>query len=50
MPGDETLMCEVCENPCEDTVSISEKSIEVGDYTWLCYDPDSETQVAYLHE
>lgn len=46
----ETLMCKVCENPCEETVSMTEQSINVDDYNWLCYDPGSESETVYLHE
>ncbi len=47
---DAAPVCEVCGNPCDDTTNISEKSIKIEDYTWICYDPDVETQTAYLHE
>jgi phosphatidylethanolamine-binding protein (PEBP) family uncharacterized protein len=44
------IMCEVCDNPCEDTISISERSIDVEEYAWLCYDPDTASETAFLHE
>jgi hypothetical protein len=44
------LICQVCDNPCDDTISMSEQSIEVDGYSWICYDPDSPGQTAYLHE
>lgn len=47
---DDEPWCTVCENPCEDTVSIAEKSINVDEFTWICYDPGTDSEVAFLHE
>jgi hypothetical protein len=46
----ETLMCTVCENSCEETGSMTEQSIKVDEYSWICYDPGSESETVYLHE
>lgn len=49
-PSDEqSTMCAVCDNPCDTTVSMTEQSIKVGEYSWLCYDPDTDSDLAYLH-
>lgn len=47
---DDTVKCKICENPCTKTLPITDKSIEVEEYSWLCYDPETNSETAYLHE
>lgn len=47
---DDQIMCEVCNNPCDRSIPISEQSIKVEEYTWLCFDPESDSEDAYLHK